>query len=379
MAELLQVESFDHWDENDPHTKWPVIFSSGMVISALYGRHNGGARIKTGGTAVSTVAGTDVGIQASACNMFERYFSVGSSQWNIGMAFRFEGIELQDHMPIISLISTGDVNSFLGTYYAPQVSLVFTPQQQLVFINGVYNESPFPVIGDYSPALKRGVWYYIEVAIGIGGAASFSLKIDGKTVINTTGNTDPLGTGSANGVRFFFHKSFRISGGNNERFYYVDDIYITNGGIAFTDVKVETDLPNNEGAVLQWTPSSGTLHFTQVDEASPDGDTTFNTATAAGNIDTYKFSTLETASGTVHGLTIDADMLNDAFDVTTAAAVIRESSVNYLATAQRIGTPLAAVPEYRGLIFGYLTNPATGNRFTISEINADEFGIDRVS
>ena len=49
-------------------------------------------------------------------------------------------------------------------------------------------------------------------------------------------------------------------------------------------------LPSSDGHYLQWTPKSGTTHFTEVDETTCDGQTTFNHTATVGDRDSYGIS-----------------------------------------------------------------------------------------
>lgn len=49
-------------------------------------------------------------------------------------------------------------------------------------------------------------------------------------------------------------------------------------------------LPISDGNYLQWTPKSGTTHFTQVDETTCNGATDYNSTTIVGNRDSYGIS-----------------------------------------------------------------------------------------
>ena len=46
-------------------------------------------------------------------------------------------------------------------------------------------------------------------------------------------------------------------------------------------------LPNADGTYKQWTPSSGTVHYTRVSESACDGNTTYNATSIVGNRDSY--------------------------------------------------------------------------------------------
>ena len=71
------------------------------------------------------------------------------------------------------------------------------------------------------------------------------------------------------------------------------------GGIAISGVAVlliaqlvfadstASILPSSEGTYLQWTPSTGTTHYTLVDESTCNGTTDYNSTNTVGNRDSY--------------------------------------------------------------------------------------------
>jgi hypothetical protein len=377
MAEVLLQDSFSHWDINDRTVKWPFVSanSTSLQVSGLNGRNGAGARISTG-----SFSGLNAGVDGNSTNdaaVLERTFSSYATEWTVGMAFKFDDQELLYRNPVISFLDSSTIWTALGsTYFATQVALVFFTGMRFQFVRGSYKNSPLNTVGDASPPPKRGVWHFLEATVTIGGSGSVSLKMDGKTVISASGvNTNETGVAGANGVRIFDHKQTTIGSGGNIRTYYVDDIYVTTGGATFSgDVTVENQQPTGDGALSQWTRSTGVSNFGNVDETSPNDDTDYNTATAAGNIDTYTFPNLSATAGTVHGVTLNPVVKNNAFDSTTVRSVVRIGGVNYFSAAQASGTVL-----YRVRPGGFPTSPATGNKFTIAEVNGGEYGVERTT
>lgn len=371
---LLISDSFSHYDHLDPTVKWPIIYdSTSLNISASHGRNGAGARISTGGSKTFTVAGTNNGTTGADCCCLEKYFNPGSATWHVGFAIKFADVELTDYLPVFSLLDTSIVGSWFGTYYASPVTLIIDGAQRLRLVQSNPYAEPTPNwLTDPSSPIKRNVYHYIEIAVGIGVSGSWALKIDGKLIESGTGDTQTVYAATANGVRFFFHKS-RTNFGANVRTFHIDDIFINND-LPFSDVVVEMDLPNGDGDTIQWTPSTGVLNFANVDEASPNENTDYNTASAAGNTDVYTFTNLETAAGTVHGVVVQGDLFNNAFDLPTVAGAVKEGGATNVTAAQTVGTV-----TYKMNSYGFLTNPVSGNRFTISEVNADQFGLRRIS
>ncbi|OGN09963.1 MAG: hypothetical protein A3J46_04505 [Candidatus Yanofskybacteria bacterium RIFCSPHIGHO2_02_FULL_41_11] len=56
-------------------------------------------------------------------------------------------------------------------------------------------------------------------------------------------------------------------------------------------------LPSSDGAYLQWTPKTGTTHYTMVDESSCNGKTDYNSTNTVGNRDSYGVSLASVPSG----------------------------------------------------------------------------------
>jgi hypothetical protein len=60
-----------------------------------------------------------------------------------------------------------------------------------------------------------------------------------------------------------------------------------------------TGLPKADGTYAQWTPSTGTAHWSLVDEAACNGTTDYVSVTTTGNRDSYVISTSSIPSGAV--------------------------------------------------------------------------------
>lgn len=58
-----------------------------------------------------------------------------------------------------------------------------------------------------------------------------------------------------------------------------------------------TALPKADGNYVQWTPSTGTTHYTMVNEATCNGATNYNSTTVVGNRDSYVISTSSIPNG----------------------------------------------------------------------------------
>jgi hypothetical protein len=88
----------------------------------------------------------------------------------------------------------------------------------------------------------------------------------------------------------------------------IDDIWVfdTTGSHSNTfpvgDMVVQSLLPTADGTYQQWTPDSGSDHYSRVNEAIPDGDTSYVAATTAGYEDSYPVSSLTGIISQVHAV-----------------------------------------------------------------------------
>ncbi len=91
--------------------------------------------------------------------------------------------------------------------------------------------------------------------------------------------------------------------------YNIKNKILLAGGIAFSGIGVfllaqfvfanvtGSLLPSSDGAYLQWTPNTGTTHYTMVDESSCNGATDYNSTNTVGNRDSYGVSLASVPNG----------------------------------------------------------------------------------
>lgn len=279
-----------------------------------------------------------------------------------------------DH-PICSVISSlPPFEDALGTYRASYISLYFCRDQRLRFVHGDFRTPSYRA--DFGPPLRRGVYYYIEWQTAISAGGSIAGWIDGQQLVNEGQNLSrsiagvPLG--APDGVRFSFHKS-SVGGGRNARYYYLDDIYVTDD-VRFSDVTIDSFHPDGVGNSSQWTPNTvGFPNYTYVDDLTPDDDNT-NLTAAAGLTDTYAHSIPAETGGLVNGINVSVCNYNKLFDIGTLGAVVRQAGADNVGAAKRMGTT-----SYVYAQTPYLLNPHTGVAFTQAELAADEFGFKRLT
>lgn len=136
------------------------------------------------------------------------------------------------------------------------------------------------------------VWYMLEMYATINDTSgSVIVKQNGIEIMNFSGDTKYSSYTSFNRV------GWRGSHGalfNENNSIYIDDIALNDANGSEDNSwcgggHVELLIPASDGDTLEWTPSSGSVHYEMVDEIPADGDATYVSASAA-KVDMYYLS-----------------------------------------------------------------------------------------
>lgn len=371
MANVLLLDSFQGWDHTHPRAKWPIANDpASLEASASFGRNSGGMRVVSGGSTLFTIAGQNSGTPFAASGMLE-YANLPFTPRSVGFAFKVGDEEPVADIPIFAFIDSGTLKINSGTFYATQSAIYYCMDQRLRLYIGEWNSRI--LIADFGKVCRRNIFHYVELSLTVGSPGSVQAWFDGEEVLNGSYTTQALAGSATTGVRLFFHRT-SIAFGANERVYYIDDVYVSSGS-RLSDVEIEYLRPNADGAHTDWTPSSGSDHYTMVDDLTQDDDSTRVAAGAVGNTDSYEITTLTNGTGTIHGLMVGINHKNAIPDIATLSTVTRQSGTDSFGAATAMGTI-----EYRYLTEGNTTNPITASPFTVEEINSSiQFGMKRNS
>lgn len=214
-----------------------------------------------------------------------------------------------------------------------------------------------------SAVLVTSSWNAIEAKIVVADAGSWTVKCNGVTVLNGTGDTQAAGT-SAIG-------SLRISPNGSSQG--IDDLWMcdSSGSVLndfLGDCRIECLTPQTgNGANTGLTPSTGTDHGALIDELPANDDTDYNAGSTAGVKDTYAFTNL-TVSGTPKAVQARARARLDSGSK-TLALVARLGSTDYDGASQSV---TSSYLQYAQI---WETRPSDGGAWTVSDINAAEFGL----
>lgn len=342
---LLFVDGFDHYVTADITKKY-TSSTGGPSISAGNGRRSTAALVAmTGNTNVSKTF-------------------TASSSWVMGCSLNVGALPSSTNWAsIFVLVDAGNrqcelrVNSD-GTLQVLRFGVAVTG-------------------GTSTATVSAGNTYYIEWKVTIANsiaANSCKVRIGGVDVITVATGQDLQDTSNstANQVTLGNVNSSGSMGSTT----YIDDFYVCNQSGSTNndflgDVRVDTLFPNAEGTHLDYTPSTGTTHYTLVDETAPN-TSDYNENGTAGNRDSYNMQDLSTISGSIYGVQVSGAILKDDVGARSIKVGMRAGGTTSVGSAQALTTTQAyysAVHE---------TNPSTSAAWTESGVNGAEAAFETV-
>jgi hypothetical protein len=225
--------------------------------------------------------------------------------------------------------------------------------------------------------IATGTWYFVELKVFINGASStYELHLNSASEIAST-----VYSGGSTGINnISFTAGIPPAGFGSGHFngqYSFDDLYVLDWSASpnndfLGDVVVETILPSADGGHTDFTPNSGTAHFSRVNEASgtyPDDDTSYVASNTVGNRDSYAYGDLTTLAGTIFGVQRNLYLRKDSAGTRTVKPSTRISGTDYDGSAISPSTSYGYASDIQE------TNPATSAAWTISDVNGAEHGL----
>lgn len=216
-----------------------------------------------------------------------------------------------------------------------------------------------------------GNWHYIEVyAVIHDSTGRLTVKIDGNTVIDFTGDTRNGGTSTnIDAVRF---RSGRYVNGacvvSIDDFYACDTTGTTNNTF-LGDVRVQTMLPNAAGSSTQLTPTGSANNWANVSEV-PYNNATYNASATVGQSDLYGLSDLVAGTTAVLGVQTVVHMQKSDAGAANAKVALKSGGSVYYDATRSLGTSPAAYTQVREI------DPATSTAWTVSGANTLEAGVE---
>lgn len=231
------------------------------------------------------------------------------------------------------------------------------------------------VIATSTNAIAFGAYHYFEVAITIhNSAGTIDVRWDEQNVAGLSGLTSQNtrnGTNNyANKVNLWGAPSNAALGGS-ATIVDVDDLVIYDDTGSYNnaflgDCRVQCIVPTGAGATTNFTPSAGS-NYQNVDEATPNDETDYNSSSTANDIDLFTMGDITPTSGAIKAVMVWMYARKDDGGVRQLAGAVRSGGTNAFATTVTIGSSYG---YYQGL---HEVDPAAA-AWTITTVNAIEAG-----
>jgi len=338
---LRFMDGFDAYASADLAKKWnSSSYSSFLTINSAAGRR-GSSGLRAVGSSTVQYAGVTLNAQ---------------STWIVGLALRAATI------PSNALF----LSFWDGANFQCEVRLNTTGT--LTFLR-----SP-TVLGTTTNVISQNVFYYIEVRVLLSTTVgTVDILVNGVSWLALTGqNTQAGPSNTANTIRI---GNIAANGSMGQTDF--DDVYVCDGsGSAphntfLGDCRVDTLLPNAEGSTQQWTPSTGTSHYTLVDDAAPN-TTDYVSSITPTQRELFGIQDLTAMTGTIYGVQACLATMKGAEGSRVLRNVVRSGSSDALGSNVSLGT---------GQLYQlslHTTDPATSAAWTESGVNSAQVGAEVV-
>jgi len=223
------------------------------------------------------------------------------------------------------------------------------------------------LLGTSSNIIDYNIWVHFQIKVVIDSInGSVEIKKDGEDFYSLTGiNTQSGSNAWVNRLQLMILSKDDYSG---DGYVWYDDLYIADDfqGVCIVDTKY----PNGAGNSTQWTPSTG-ANFECVDEVVFDNTDQIASKTV-GQIDTFNFEDILAPNdvNTIKGVQHNIFTKTDDIGYRKITPIIRPSTSNIDGTELDVSST-----NYKLFSQIYNTNPETSQPWTISEVNATEFGV----
>lgn len=219
--------------------------------------------------------------------------------------------------------------------------------------------------------LPQGRWNWVSIKVRMDSSSSgtIDIEVNGVNVFSFTGQTRNSGTNTCN--------TLLLGATFNGDFVY-DDVIITDiaGSAPFNDLlsdrRIDTIQPDAVGDNSDFTASPAVDNYLNVDESSPDDDTSYNESAVSSELDLYQFPNMGVSPGSIDVVNVVA-MVKDS----DAGGEDFELKVKGGTTDGTEGTGAAQTPTSGYLVYDeqFLTSPDSASAWTEAEVNAMQAGI----
>lgn len=227
-----------------------------------------------------------------------------------------------------------------------------------------------------TPAVVADAYQHIESLATINDTTgAVEVRVNGVTVVSLSG-VDTCATGNVECSQLAFLTSPSTGGATAAA--YMDDLFVYDNSGTYNntfigDRRVLTLFPNANTATADWTVVGAASGYEAIDEASPDDDTSYITATTTGQVSEFGLQNLPDGISVVSAVVmVERARKTEAGPASTQVSIVSGASV-----ASGANKPITEVYTYRHDVFE--TDPASAAPMTPAEFDALKFKVERTA
>jgi hypothetical protein len=336
---LLFVDGFDHYTTQAVlFQKWNGASDSTWTLPSTGRRGTGGA------TTTSQAAHLIRILPAAVATLIA------------GVAFTMPGTPTSAQ-PIIVFCDTGIGNTTCQITICVNANLAIEARRGNQASGTLLGTSP-------NNAVVSGSYQYIEAKVFVAATVgTVRVKVNGVTVLDLI-NQNTKNT--ANTTMSQICAATPFSNTILDDFYCCDTTGPDNADF-LGDCRVDTLMPNGDGTHLQWTPTGGGAHYTQVNAIPPQIVNNVSDGTL-GEKDTYDFANLAAITGLIFGVQEVLYAQKSDAGARSVQHLCRSAGVDSAGSAIALGTGANIYPRI------FERDPATTAPWIEAGINGAQFG-----
>ena len=216
------------------------------------------------------------------------------------------------------------------------------------------------LLGASSPgAIVGGVYQHVEVAVTISATVgTVQVWVNGVSVLNLAGQNTKNTTNTT-------VSAFRVYAVGTATHDFCDIVWKDS---RINDRRVECFFPTGAGSHTQFTPSAG-ANWQNVHEVPPDDDTTFNSDSNVGDIDSFAHGALSASPLSIDAVIVQVRARNTATGTGSVAPLLRSGTTDSPGAGVALNTTYADIPHQV-----LTTDPNGGGAWNTAGVNASEIG-----
>lgn len=224
------------------------------------------------------------------------------------------------------------------------------------------------------PILKTSSWQFVEIKVVVNDTVgSVEIRVNGVTKF--VGTSLDLGTTAPTSVRFGSVNA--LNAGPTNTVSYIDDFHCwDNSGSADNDFlgpqRISVVYPDSDTSEADWSLTGAASGFACINQADPDGDTTFISTDTVGAVSEFGIGTIPAGAETIK--TVFVPVLAKLSDVGIGSIQISLVSGSDVSASDE----LALIGDYQYVSASHPVDPATDVAWTKSGLEAALLRVEKV-